>query len=124
MAVRDGEVLWSDSGGVEQQTTNNRMELYAMIVALRRVPAEEAVTIFSDSNLCVQTLTKWAASWQRNNWTRKDGEVKNLDLVREAYTLAQSRPRVRFEWLRGHAGSTWNEYADRLAGQDPTRPRS
>ena len=46
----------------------------------------------------------------------KDGEVKNLDLVKSAYALLRARPHVQVKWLKGHAGSTWNEYADALAG--------
>ena len=54
--------------------------------------------------------------WEANGWRRSDGEVKNVDLVREAYELKQARPGVEIRWQKGHAGTTWNEYADRLAG--------
>ena len=115
VAVRNGVVLWVDRGR-DKSTTNNRMELNAIIMALRRIKTNETAVIYSDSNLCVQTLTSWAPSWERNGWKRNGGQpVQNLDLVREALALSRERPGVRFEWLRGHAGSTWNEYADRLA---------
>jgi len=117
VAVCDGEILWSERGEETLQTTNNRMELIAIIAALSRTRTDETAIIYSDSNLCVQTLTKWAAGWERNNWRRANGaEVSNIDLVRNALTLARDRPGVRFEWLRAHAGYTWNEYADTLAG--------
>lgn len=117
VAVRDGVVLWGESG-TAKNTTNNRMELSAIIAALRRIPLDESATIYSDSDLCVQSLNTWAAGWKRNNWMRKrDQPVKNVDLVREAYALTCARPAVDIKWLRGHAGSTWNEFADRLAGQ-------
>ena len=116
VAVRDGKVLWYDRGE-ERETTNNRMELSAIVFALRRIGEDEGGIIFTDSNLCVRTLTEWAPRWERNNWTRAQGEqIKNLDLVQEALTLARARPGVEFKWLRAHAGSTWNEYADILAG--------
>jgi len=117
VAVRDGEVLWAERGSAPQ-TTNNRMELSAIIAALRRLGEDEAAVIYSDSKLCVQTLTVWAAGWERHNWRRQGGKepVQNVDLVREAYSLTKRRTGVRFEWIRAHAGSTWNEYADRLAG--------
>jgi ribonuclease HI len=116
VAVRDGKVLWSDRGE-ERETTNNRMELSAIVFALRRIGVDEGGIIYTDSNLCVRTLTEWAPRWERNNWTRAQGEhIKNLDLVQEALTLARARPGVEFKWLRAHAGSTWNEYADILAG--------
>ena len=123
VAVRDGAILWSERGDAPH-TTNNRMELSAIIAALRRLPEGDAAatTIYSDSRLCVQTLAEWAPRWERNGWTRRDGEpIKNLELVREAVELARSRPGVAFEWQKGHAGSTWNEYADRLAGWRPDR---
>lgn len=116
VAVRDGKVLWFDRGE-ERETTNNRMELSAIVFALRRIGEDEGGIIYTDSNLCVRTLTEWAPRWERNNWTRAQGEhIKNLDLVQEALTLARARPGVEFKWLRAHAGSTWNEYADILAG--------
>ncbi|MSQ42372.1 MAG: ribonuclease HI, partial [Dehalococcoidia bacterium] len=68
-----------------------------------------------DSALAVNTLTQWAAAWERNGWRRRDGAVKNLDLVQEAYALARARPRVRIQWTRAHDGGRWNEYADALS---------
>ena len=116
VAVRDAAVLWSDRGS-DSRTTNNRMELHAIIEALRQTSPDEAVTIYSDSRLCVQTLNEWAASWERRGWTRSGGQTpENLDLVKEAFGLARARPKVEIRWLKGHAGSTWNEFADRLAG--------
>ena len=121
VAVDDGRILWrarGSSGG--ELTTNNRMEMSALIAALSRVPKgpppSAQSTVYSDSKLCVQTLNSWARGWERNGWTRKGGEkVMNLDLVREAYALKQARPGVKIEWIKGHSGATWNEYADRLA---------
>ena len=115
VAVRDADILWSGRG-TEAHTTNNRMELYAIIEALRQISPDEEVTIYSDSQLCVQTLNEWAVSWERQGWTRAKGQPpKNLDLVQEAFGLVRARPKVEIRWLKGHAGSTWNEYADRLA---------
>ena len=117
VAVRDGEVLWSNKRHVREETTNNRMEMSAIIHALREVGDDGGPhVIYSDSQLCVKTLNEWAHGWSANGWTKKSsGEIKNLDLVREAYTLAQQRPLVRFEWIKAHAGWHWNEHADRLA---------
>ena len=89
--------------------------LAALIAALERLPEDAAVTIYSDSRLCVDTLTKWAAGWKRRGWKRKGGPIANLELVRAAYALAQSHPEVRIEWIKAHDGSRWNEYADALA---------
>ena len=120
VAVSGGEVQWQVRGASSGKTTNNRMEMSAIIAALRRVPAtaprSEQHVIYTDSNLCVNTLNSWAKKWEANGWRRSDGEVKNVDLVREAYELKQARPGVEIRWQKGHAGTTWNEYADRLAG--------
>ena len=112
--VRDNAIL-EERHGFDPQTTNNRMEFTAMIEALKLVGASEAVDVYSDSRLVINTLTQWAEGWARRGWRRKGGEVKNLELVQEAYALVQERPRARLQWIRAHDGSRWNEYADALA---------
>jgi ribonuclease HI len=112
--ARDGEVV-EQRYGSEPHTTNNRMELTAMIEGLSMLGPNDAVDVYSDSRLVVDTLTKWAPGWERNGWRRRDGEVKNLELVQRAYALALSRPLARIQWIRAHDGSRWNEYADSLA---------
>lgn len=112
--VRDNEVVRQDYGH-DRDTTNNRMEMRALIAAYEMLPADEEVTIWSDSNLCVRTLNEWAAGWQRLGWRRKTGPVENLDLVKPAYELARSRPKATLKWIKAHNGSRWNEYADSLA---------
>lgn len=114
--VQDGEVLWQDFGG-DRRTTNNRMELQAIIRAFEVLPADFKGTICSDSNLCVRTLNEWAGKWEANGWVKGDRKPpENLDLVKSALQLARAHPDVCIKWLRGHSGATWNEYADRLAG--------
>lgn len=112
--VVGGEIL-GQSHGHDPSTTNNRMELSALIEGIRLVPKGDPTTIYSDSNLCVQTINTWAAGWERNGWKRKSGPIKNLDLVQEVYELAKSRPELTFTWIRAHDGSRWNEYADALS---------
>ncbi|MGE3856055.1 MAG: ribonuclease H [Dehalococcoidia bacterium] len=112
--VMDGQVL-AQEWGADPATTNNRMEFTAMIEGLRFLGPSEAVDVYTDSALVVNTLTQWAKGWERNGWRRRDGEVKNLDLVREAYELAKERPLARIQWIRAHDGSRWNEYADALS---------
>lgn len=114
-SVVAGEVVEERAGGAIA-TTNNRMELRAVIEALRMAGGSEEAIVFSDSQLVVNTLTRWAAGWERRNWRKADGsDVANLDLVQEAFALLRECPGVRIEWLRGHAGARWNEYADALA---------
>lgn len=112
--VDGGDVLAQDHGH-EPDTTNNRMELTAIIRGIELVPAGRAVTVHTDSRLAVDTLTTWAAGWERRGWKRKTGPIKNLDLVKEAWTLVQARPEVELQWVKAHAGNRWNEYADALA---------
>ena len=112
--VEEDEIV--DSGyGYDPQTTNNRMELAALIAAYKKIPRTESLTIYSDSRLCVDTITQWAAGWERRGWKRKGGEIKNLELVKEAYAQANAHPDVKLQWIKAHDGSRWNEYADALA---------
>ncbi|MDP6606818.1 MAG: ribonuclease H [Dehalococcoidia bacterium] len=112
--VRNGEII-EQRYGADPDTTNNRMEFTAMIEGLSMVPPGEAVEVYSDSQLVVNTITKWAAGWKRRGWRRKQGPVANLELVQQAYALAQQRPNAHIQWIRAHDGSLWNEYADALA---------
>lgn len=114
------DVVKDQASGRADDTTNNRMELQALIEAVRMVPAGTAATLYSDSNLAVRTINEWAAGWERRGWKRKTGPVENLDLVRELHELVRQRPELQLEWIKAHVGHRWNEYADRLAaGEDP-----
>ena len=106
-----------EAAGYEEQTTNNRMELTALIAAYEFLPDDISLTIWSDSRLCVQTINEWAAGWERRGWQRKSGPIKNIELVKRAYKLAQQHPSVTLRWIKAHAGSRWNEYADSMATQ-------
>lgn len=114
--VVNGEIL-VERHGREADTTNNRMELKALIEGYRMLGADEELSVFTDSELCVNIVTKWAEGWKANGWTRgkKREEIKNLDLVKELYALSLERPRASLQWIKGHAGYRWNEYADALS---------
>jgi ribonuclease HI len=112
--VVGGEVVAQDHGR-SSQTTNNRMELTALIHGFDLVPDGTAAVVYTDSKLCVDTITKWAPGWERAGWKRKTGPIKNLDLVKVLYDKAKNRPELRLEWIAAHAGSRWNEYADSLS---------
>lgn len=109
-------LMWGDkkkeiSGGF-RRTTNNRMELMAVIVALQHLTREGVdITIFSDSSYVVNTVEKrWLNSWLRTNFKGK----KNADLWRQYHALAQ-RHKVRFVWVKGHADNPFNNRCDQLA---------
>ena len=115
--VEDDHVVEERAGGAAA-TTNNRMELLALIEALRMLPEDAEITIYSDSNLCVQTVNEWAAGWERRGWRRKTGPIANLELVQELWGLARRHPRVSIRWIKAHDGSRWNEYADAMAARE------
>jgi len=98
-------------------TTNNRMELLALIKAVDLVPDGTEATVYSDSNLAVRTINEWAAGWEKRGWKRKTGPVENLDLVKQAYAAYRKRPELELMWIKAHVGFRWNEYADELANR-------
>jgi ribonuclease HI len=112
--VEDGEIR-AQRHGEESHTTNNRMELTALIEAYKLLPEDGTVTVMTDSKLCVNTITEWAPGWERKGWTKKGGPIKNLELVQELLALYRARPRCPIEWIAAHSGNRWNEYADSLA---------
>jgi ribonuclease HI len=112
--VESGKIV-SQKHGSDPQTTNNRMELTALIEAYRSLPAEADIDIYTDSNLCVQTINQWAKSWKAKGWRRKTGPIANLELVQELYELHLAHPNVRLQWIKAHNGWLWNEYADALS---------
>jgi len=112
--VEDDRVL-DEKHGSDPSTTNNRMELAALIAALETLPEDAEVTVYSDSQLCVKTINEWAAGWEKRGWRRKSGPIANLEQVKRLWDLAGTHPKVKLEWIRAHDGSRWNEYADALA---------
>ena len=102
-------------GGADPDTTNNRMELSALIAGLGMLPEDAKLRVYSDSQLCVKTVNEWAAGWEKRGWKRKSGPIANLELVQRLYSLANAHPKVTLQWIKAHDGSRWNEYADALA---------
>lgn len=113
--VVDGQVVAQDYGH-EPHTTNNKMELKAMIAGLRMIPPETPTDVYTDSQLVVNILTKWADGWRAKGWQKKStGPIANLELVKEAYELVKAKPNANIRWIKAHSGYRWNEYADALA---------
>lgn len=112
--VIDNQII-GEAHGHKAHTTNNQMELTALIEGSKLVPAGSPATLTTDSELCVNTMTKWAPNWEAKGWKKKGGEIKNLELVKELYYILESRPELKIEWIRSHNGSRWNEYADSLS---------
>lgn len=113
--VVDDEIVAQEHGS-EVHTTNNRMELTALIAGLRMIPPGQAIDVYTDSQLVVNIVTQWAAGWEQRGWKKKSsGPIANLELVQEVYRLAKALPEVEIRWIAAHSGFRWNEYADALA---------
>ena len=103
--------------GGERATTNNRMELTAVIEALTALKRPCDVTIHTDSEYVRKGITEWIHNWKKRGWTTADRKpVKNVELWQKLDALAQSH-RVHWRWVRGHAGDPGNERADALANR-------
>ena len=101
--------------GSEKETTNNRMELTALLNAFKIAPKSKEIIIYTDSELCVNTFNKWIFSWEKNGWKKKSGEIKNLDLIKQVFAAMKEKPLAKLTWIESHNGFLWNEYADSLA---------
>ncbi len=113
--LRYGSTEKEMSGG-EEETTNNRMELTAVIEALSALREPCRVTLTSDSRYVTDAVTKgWLYGWQKKGWKKADGKpALNVDLWQRLLPLL-SRHEVTFVWVKGHAGHPENERCDRLA---------
>lgn len=102
------------SGG-ESATTNNRMELMAVISALTALKGSCEVELWTDSQYIEMAINEgWLAGWKRRGWKRKGGELKNIELWQELDRLLGLH-KVNFNWLKGHDGHEYNERCDALA---------
>jgi ribonuclease HI len=110
------------SGG-EAQTTNNRMELMAAIVALETLTEPCQIDLYIDSQYVRQGITEWMPSWVRRNWKTAGGDpVKNRDLWERLHAAVQ-RHRIEWHWVKGHSGDRDNERVDVLARDQAIRHR-
>jgi ribonuclease HI len=110
---------WEDHlrelSGAERETTNNRMELTAVIRALEALKRPMPVRVYTDSQYVRQGITEWMANWKKRDWRTADKKpVKNRDLW-EALDAAAARHDVEWHWVKGHSGVPGNERVDALA---------
>lgn len=117
VVLDDNEEIVFKKNSVELNTTNNRMECKAIIEAMKWVIDSNLehidITIYSDSQLIVNTYNTWMHKWSERGWKKKKSGVKNLDLVKELYNLKQI-VNVELTWVKGHSGILGNELADYL----------
>ena len=101
--------------GSDRATTNNRMEMTAVIKALEALSEPCAVSLHTDSKYVIDGITKWVAGWKRNGWKNASKQpVRNTDLWHELIA-AELRHKVKWVWVKGHSGHPENERADQLA---------
>ena len=117
MQAKDGATVVKErtlSGG-EADTTNNRMELMAAIMALETLERPATITIVTDSAYVKNGITGWIHGWKRNGWRASGNKpVKNVELWKRLEE-ATKRHQVTWKWIKGHAGHAENERADELA---------
>jgi ribonuclease HI len=114
--AESGNSIEEMNGGF-RLTTNNRMELMGVIVALRSLKQRDhKITLYTDSSYVVNGITKgWAKTWRKNNWIKPDKKpALNPDLWDELLNLTESLD-IEFIWVKGHAGNKYNERCDELA---------
>jgi len=103
--------------GGEPETTNNRMELMAVIRALEALKPSREVAVYTDSQYVQKGISEWLPDWKRRGWRTADKKpVKNVDLWQELDRLALAH-RIAWHWVKGHAGHPENERADALANR-------
>jgi ribonuclease HI len=103
--------------GGEANTTNNRMEIMAVIRALKTINAENEITVFTDSTYVQKGIIEWIAKWKINGWrTSNKKEVKNKDLWVQLDNLT-SQLKINWIWVKGHSGHPENDRADYLANK-------
>jgi ribonuclease HI len=104
-----------ESGG-QSETTNNQMELTAVIRGLKALKRPCRVALYSDSQYVLQGMESWMKGWKKKNWKKSGGPIKNLELWKQLDELA-SIHRIAYHHVRGHAGHPENERCDQLAVQ-------
>lgn len=101
--------------GNERESTNNRMEMRAVIEALKTLKKSSEVTIYTDSKYVLDGITKWIFGWKKNGWRTADKKpIKNIDFWQEL-DAEVTQHKIKWVWVKGHAGNHFNEIADELA---------
>ena len=101
--------------GSEKNTTNNRMELLAAIMSLKKIKTNSEVVIFTDSTYVKNGITEWMKKWKKNGWKNSSKKpVKNKDLWEKLDKLCEANS-VSWKWVKGHSTNEFNNLADELA---------
>ncbi|GMO48704.1 MAG: ribonuclease HI [Termitinemataceae bacterium] len=120
VVIKDGKLIGENSNS-ERDTTNNKMELSAVIAALEFAEknkiaeaGEDEITVLTDSQYVQKGISEWIKNWKRNGWRTKDKKaVKNAELWQKLDALNEGK-NISWKWVKGHAGNTFNERCDAL----------
>ena len=113
--IFDNDNKQKNISGSEENTTNNRMELSAAIMALKEVNKNSEITIYTDSTYVKNGITEWVLKWKENGWKNSNKEpVKNKDLWEKLDNLCEQNT-INWKWVKGHASNKYNNLADELA---------
>ncbi len=101
--------------GRKKNTTNNQMELMAAIEALKKIPKDQVVQMYTDSKYVKMGITEWIKKWSQNDWkTSSKQKVKNIELWKELNDISKKH-KIEWHWVKAHAGNPNNEEVDELA---------
>jgi len=101
--------------GRKKNTTNNQMELMAAIEALKKIPKDQDVQMYTDSKYVKMGITEWIKKWSQNDWkTSSKQRVKNIELWKELNDISKKH-KIEWHWVKAHAGNPSNEEVDELA---------
>ena len=113
--ILDNNNKQKNISGSVKNTTNNRMELSAAIMALEEVNTNSEITIYTDSTYVKNGITEWVFKWKENGWKNSNkGPVKNKDLWEKLDNLCEQNT-ISWKWVKGHASNKYNNLADELA---------
>lgn len=105
--------------GQEEMTTNNRMELLAILAVMFEYGQKAPIpppNVYSDSAYAINTLTNWMFAWEKNGWLKSDNKPpENLEIIKSYYNFYQKGYRINLIKVKGHSGNKWNELADKIA---------
>ena len=113
--ILDQDDKQKNISGSEKNTTNNRMELLAAIMSLKKIKTNSEVVIFTDSTYVKNGITEWMKNWKKNGWINSSKKpIKNKDLWEKLDKLCEANS-VSWKWVKGHSTNEFNNLADELA---------
>tara|TARA_Y100000996_G_scaffold364331_1_gene308487 strand:- start:487 stop:915 length:429 start_codon:yes stop_codon:yes gene_type:complete len=117
VVIFDKDKNQKNLSGNEKNTTNNRMELMAPIMALKKIKPNSEITIYTDSTYVKNGITEWIKKWEKNGWKSSNKKlIKNKDLWIKLNNLCKKN-KILWKWVKGHSNNKYNNLADELATQ-------